>query len=158
MLLGKLSIAMALVLLLAACGGSDEGMTDEHTPTAFTVAIANTSNRSEGETLLAPEAFVVHTLRETLLAGGTIDRGKGLDALAQDGDQSGLVASLSVLPTVSTSGALANPDGGTEAGPISLGDAGTEVDETAGTDNNQTPRQSGPNTGDAQGAAISAVA
>jgi hypothetical protein len=41
---------------------------------------------------------------------------------------------------------------------IGLWDAGTEVDETPGEGPNQAPRQSGPNTGDTQGAQINAVA
>ncbi len=230
MLIRNLSIAMALTLVLAACGGTDEGdaasaapetaaatsdeeMTDEEMTTTFTVTVTNTSASSALETPLAPGAFIVHTSMETLYADGTVDRGEGLEALAEDGDPSALVASLDALSTVSASGAFANPDGGSEAGPalpgssysftfealpgdylsfatmfvqsndwffatassgialfnddkpldgdisemIGLWDAGTEVDETPGAGDNQAPRQSGPNTGDTQGAPIAAV-
>ncbi len=142
MLLRKLSIALALALLLAACGGSDEGdagsaapdttvageemtdeemsdeeMTDEEMPTTFTVTVTNMSDSAELATPLAPGAFIVHTSMETLFADGIVDRGEGLEALAEDGDPSSLVTSLGALTTVSTSGAFANPDGGGEAGP-----------------------------------------
>ena len=40
---------------------------------------------------------------------------------------------------------------------VFLWDAGTEIDETPGEGPNQAPRQDGPNTGDDQGAPISAV-
>ena len=40
---------------------------------------------------------------------------------------------------------------------VGLWDAGTEADETPGEGPNQAPRQAGPNTGDTQGTAISAV-
>ena len=40
---------------------------------------------------------------------------------------------------------------------VLLWDAGTEVDETPGEGANQAPRQSGPNTGDPQGAPIAVV-
>jgi hypothetical protein len=145
----QLSIALALTLLLAACGGSDESdaastasettaavadeemsdeemtdeemtdeeMSDEHLPTTFTVTITNTSDDADLATPLAPGAFIVHTSMETLFADGTVDRGEGLEALAEDGDPSGLVASLGALSTVSTSAAFSNPDGGDEAGP-----------------------------------------
>jgi hypothetical protein len=150
----RLSIALALALLLAACGGSDESdaastasettaavadeemtdeemsdeemsdeemsdeeMSDEHIPTAFTATIKNTSDDAALATPLAPGAFIVHTSMETLFADGTVDRGEGLEALAEDGDPSGLVASLGSLSTVSTSAAFTNPDGGDEAGP-----------------------------------------
>ena len=160
----RLSIALALALLLAACGGSDEGdaastaseptaaaadeamtdeemsdeemsdeemteeemsdedmsdeeMSEEHMPTTFTVTITNTSDNASLATPLAPGAFIVHTSMETLFADGTVDRGEGLEALAEDGDPSGLVAALGALSTVSTSGAFTNPDGGDEAGP-----------------------------------------
>ncbi len=267
-LIKRLSIVMALALVLAACGGTDdsesapattaaaeeamtdeemvdeetsddESMTDEemtdeemtdeemvdgeasddesmtegHTPTTFTVTVTNTSDAAALATPLAPGAFIVHTSMETLFADGTPDRGEGLEALAEDGDPSGLVDSLGALSTVSVSGAFANPDGGAEPGPalpgssyeftfeavpgdylslatmfvqsndwffapassgislfdsdtpldgditaqVSLWDAGTEVDETPGEGANQAPRQAGPNTGDAQGAAITAV-
>ena len=229
----RLSIVMALVLLLAACGGAedddaasaapetaageeamtDESMDEQHTPTTFTVTITNTSAATDLETPLAPGAFIVHTSMETLFAEGVADRGEGLEALAEDGDPSALVASLGALPTVSTAGAFAIPDGADEPGPalpgssysftfeamdgdylsfatmfvqsndwffatsssgislfdgeapldgditnlVYLWDAGTEVDETPGEGDNQAPRQASANTGDAQGAVVTAV-
>ena len=169
----RISIALALALVLAACGGSDdsdpaaatpetvaaqneemsdeemtdeemsdeemtdeemsdeemtdeemtdeemtdEEMTDGHMPTEFTVTITNTSDSAELATPLAPGAFIVHTSMETLFAEGVVDRGEGLEALAEDGDPSALVTTLGTLPSVSVSGAFANPDGGTEVGP-----------------------------------------
>jgi hypothetical protein len=192
---------------------SDESMDGQHTPTTFTVTITNTSAATDLETPLAPGAFIVHTSMETLFAEGVVDRGEGLEALAEDGDPSTLVTSLGALPTVSIAGAFATPDGADEPGPalpdssysftfeatpgdylsfatmfvqsndwffatpssgislfageapldgditnlVYLWDAGTEVDETPGQGDNQAPRQASANTGDAQGAVVTAV-
>ena len=145
----KLSIALALALLLAACGGSDdesatadevaddammeESMDDsmteesmeEHMPTTFTVTIANVSAESAFETPLAPGAFLVHTSMETLFGAGIVDRGEGLEALAEDGSPGMLAETLGALASVSTAGTFANPDGGSEAGPALPGSSYT---------------------------------
>jgi len=137
-----MTIALALALVLAACGGAedeaanaaeitvaDEAMTDEsmddsmtdesmeHMPTTFTVTITNTSGDAALETPLAPGAFIVHTSMETLFGVGTVDRGEGLEALAEDGSPGTLAETLGSLASVSTAGTFANPDGGTEVGP-----------------------------------------
>ncbi len=151
---------------------------------------------------------------DTLFAEGTADRGEGLESLAEDGDPSTLVATLSDVSTVAVAAVFNTPDGAAEPGPalpggsysftfdatpgdylsfatmfiesndwffapdssgialfaddgtpitgdisdmVSLWDAGTEVDETPGQGANQGPRQAAPNTGDDQGAPITAV-
>ena len=97
---------------------SDESMTDEgHSPTSFTVTITNVSDTAELETPLAPGAFAVHSAMDTLFVAGELDRGQGLEALAEDGDPSVLVAALEAESTVSSAGAFAIPDGAEEAGP-----------------------------------------
>ena len=94
----------------------DEAMDESHLHT-FTVTISNVSADSAVPTPLAPGAFAVHTSMDTLFAEGQPDRGEGLEALAEDGDPSALVASLQAIETVAIAGAFTNPDGGTEAGP-----------------------------------------
>jgi len=137
----KLATLVAFAMILAACGGSaDEAATNDATATTqtasdvtdeamddetmdeshlhtFTVTISNVSADSAVPTPLAPGAFAVHTSMDTLFAEGQPDRGEGLEALAEDGDPSALVASLQAIETVAIAGAFTNPDGGTEAGP-----------------------------------------
>lgn len=58
---------------------------------------------------------------ETLFAEGAIDRGEGLEALAEDGDPVGLAATLGALPTVSSADVFTTPDGAEAAGPAGPG-------------------------------------
>ncbi len=137
----NLAILVAFAMILAACGGSaDEAATSDAAATTqaagdvtdetmdaeamdeshlhtFTVTISNMSADSAVPTPLAPGAFAVHTSMDTLFAEGQPDRGEGLEALAEDGDPSALVASLQATETVAIAGAFTNPDSGTEAGP-----------------------------------------
>ena len=73
--------------------------------------------RRHWQTPLAPGAFIVHTSMETLFAEGVVDRGEGLEALAEDGDPSTLVASLGALATVSVSEHSPPPMGQTSRDP-----------------------------------------
>jgi hypothetical protein len=151
-LLKRFSLAMALAMFLAACGGSDAGeaaagepatseqamddnmteeamddnmteeamdddMTEGHTPAVFTVTIQNTSDTADLPTPLAPGLFAVHNATDAVFAEDEPDRGQGLEALAEDGDPTGLVASLEATTTVKDVAAFAVPDGATEAGP-----------------------------------------
>jgi hypothetical protein len=192
---------------------SDQSMDEAHTPTTFVVTITNTSDAADLATPIAPGAYIVHTSMETLFAEGVLDRGEGLEALAEDGDPTLLAATLGALETVSAADVFTTPAGAETAGPagpgssysftfeavpgdylsfatmfvqsndwffapsssgialfdgatpivgditnqVTLWDAGTEVDETPGEGQNQAPRQSDPNTGDDQNAAIAAV-
>ncbi|MBT3267980.1 hypothetical protein HN371_12535 [Candidatus Poribacteria bacterium] len=57
----------------------------------FSIRVANVS---DGSVLLAPGVWVVHADGAPLFAAGSTDRGDGLEALAEDGDPSGLGAAL----------------------------------------------------------------
>jgi len=195
---------------------TDDTMTDDsmsHDAATFTVTITNHSDTAGLETPLSPGAFIVSTSMDTLFVEGNVDRGEGLESLAEDGDPTALISDLSAMSSVPASGVFNTPDGADAPGPalpndsysftfeaapgdylsfatmfvqsndwffapassginlfadgapisgdisqmVSLWDAGTEVDETPGEGPNQGARQSGPNTGDAQGAPITAV-
>ena len=255
MLFRRFSLALALAMIVAACGGSDAGetvagepateqvddnmseeamddnmseetmddnMSEEtmdddmsagHMPTAFTVTIQNTSDTAALPTPLAPGVYAVHNAMDALFAADEVDKGQGLEALAEDGDPNELLATLTGQTTVKEAAAFAVPEGAAEAAPappgssytftfeaapgdylsfatmfvqsndwffapassginlfeegapldgditdlVFLWDAGTEIDETPGEGLNQAPRQSGPNTGDEQGAPIAGV-
>ncbi|MGI9529770.1 MAG: spondin domain-containing protein, partial [Acidimicrobiia bacterium] len=73
-----------------------------HDGSAFTLTINNTSDVSSLPTPLAPGVGVVHGGGEPLFTDGESDRGEGLEALAEDGDPSGLVASIEAVAGVTT--------------------------------------------------------
>ena len=95
----------------------DDSMSAEHTPTTFTVTIANVSDSAELATPLAPGVYAVHSAMDTLFAEGELDRGQGLEALAEDGDPTPLVEALSAETTVTEAAPFTVPEGAAEAGP-----------------------------------------
>jgi len=98
----------------------EEMMEDAMVPHAdFTVKIENIS---EDETvLLAPGAWVVFSEGEPIFAAGEPDRGLGLEALAEDGDPSGLSASLGEYMGVIETGAFNTPIDASDPGPLAPG-------------------------------------
>ena len=76
--------------------------------TQFTISIANIS--ADDSFLLAPGVWVVHAGDSALFTSGETDRGEGLEALAEDGDPSGLasgVGSRSGAPVILAPGVWA---------------------------------------------------
>ncbi len=68
----------------------------------FTLRIENISNSSSFATPLAPGVGVVHTNPAPLFINGMTDLGRGLEALAEDGDPSGLAAGLAARTGINT--------------------------------------------------------
>ena len=68
--------------------------------------------------LLAPGAFAVHTADDPLFTADAVALGNGLEALAEDGDPSGLSESLESQSGVNESGVFTTPTGA--AGPSPL--------------------------------------
>ena len=60
---------------------------------------------------IAPGVYAVHTGSSVLFAAGALDRGEGLEALAEDGDPSGLASAVSARSGVVESGAFDTPEG-----------------------------------------------
>jgi hypothetical protein len=63
----------------------------------FRVRIQNIAPESETATLFSPGAWVLHSESDPLFKIGEVDRGEGLEALAEDGDPTLLAASLRAL-------------------------------------------------------------
>lgn len=66
---------------------------------------------------LAPGAWAVHTGSGVLFVNGQADLGNGLEAVAEDGDPSTLIASLGANADVSSSGVFNTPVGASSPGP-----------------------------------------
>jgi hypothetical protein len=97
----------------------------------FTVRIENVSTPqtlklSTGGTAPAPTApvlWVLHTAANPIFTEGQLDRGLGLEALAEDGNPTALGAALSGQPGIVSVGADAIPVGDAKPGPITPGKA-----------------------------------
>ena len=77
--------------------GEDDAMMDEEmATTTFVVRIENTSSEG-GLTILAPGAYELNGHPLAFFMPGEADRDQGLEALAEDGDPSGLVDTISEM-------------------------------------------------------------
>jgi hypothetical protein len=120
----KLSVLATLLLLT---GGISAPAADE----TFTVRIENVSaanalKLSNGKTEpvgVAPVLYLVHTNRAPLFASGEPDRGKGLEALAEDGPTAPLEKSLKDQPGIVHVGSTNTPVGAGSPGDIWPGQA-----------------------------------
>ncbi len=81
------------------------------------------SDRTGITSPIAPGAYVVHTGSSVLFAAGSTDRGEGLEALAEDGDPSGLASAVSGRADVMDSGTFTTPEGAPGAAPAFPGEA-----------------------------------
>ncbi len=99
--------------------------------TTFTVRIENVSTAatlklSNGQTAPAPNApglWVVHTEPEPLFTVGARDRGKGLEALAEDGNPAVLAGAVQHQRGIVASGTFLIPAGDAMPGPATPGKA-----------------------------------
>src|ERR1700747_2812957 len=115
-----------LATLLLVMGGVS-AQADE----TFTVRIENVSAKdalklSNGKTEpveVAPVLYVIHTNRAPLFTSGEPDRGKGLEALAEDGPTDQLEKSLRGQPGIVHVGSADTPVGARSPGDIGPGDA-----------------------------------
>lgn len=95
-------------------------------PTVFAVRIENVSTSttlrlSNGTTAPAPTApvlWIVHTGVDPIFSDGQVDRGLGLEKLAEDGDPSQLMAALRGKPGIVDVGVMTVPVGAQASGPI----------------------------------------
>ncbi len=196
----------------------EEMMDEEMSTTTFIVRIENIS--AEGSlTVLAPGAYELNDHPLAFFAPGEVDRGQGLEALAEDGDPSILVDTINQMMGDGMMGGFIadvfnTPVGADAPGPVGPGNAyefvveaypgqyltfatmfvqsndwflspgadglalfdadglplegditdqiflwnaGTEVDQIPGEGADQAPRQTGPNSGEAENGLVSMV-
>ena len=120
-----LRISVLAMLLLFMGGVSAQA--DE----IFTVRVENVSAKdalklSNGKTepvAVAPVLYVIHTNRAPLFTSGEPDRGKGLEALAEDGPTGPLAESLKGQPGIVRVGSTDTPVDARNPGDIGPGDA-----------------------------------
>ena len=72
--------------------------------------------------VLSPGVWAVHTDTAPLFTSGEMDRGQGLESIAEDGNP-GMLANILALETMTTGGAFAVPEGSDGPGPIGPGGA-----------------------------------
>ncbi len=79
---------------------------------------ANLAAQSGLITPFAPGVWAVHTAADPLFTAGQPDGGQGLEALAEDGDPSGLAAAIANRAGITASDVFNTPVGATEPGPL----------------------------------------
>jgi hypothetical protein len=72
---------------------------------------------------IAPGVYAVYDGSPALFMAGGADRGEGLEALAEDGDPSGLASAVAARAGVIESGVFNTPDGGASPAPAFPGDS-----------------------------------
>ena len=107
----------------------EEGTDEEMAQTNFVVRIENIST-AEGLTVLAPGAYELNDHPVSFFTPGEADRGEGLEALAEDGDPSGLVDTINQMMAGMDDGMMSfvsdvfnTPVGGDAPGPVGPGGA-----------------------------------
>jgi hypothetical protein len=121
-----LKLSVLATLLLLAGGMSAQAADETFTVRIENVSPANALKLSNGKTEpvgVAPVLYVVHTNRAPLFTSGQPDRGKGLEALAEDGPTGPLGESLKGQPGIVHVGSTDTPAGTSSAGDIWPGQA-----------------------------------
>jgi hypothetical protein len=92
-----------------------EALAEDGDPSGLSTALAARTGLTSP---MAPGAWAVHTSDDPLFTSGQADRGDGLEALAEDGDPSGLAAALAGANGIKSSGAFNTPEGAAGPGPL----------------------------------------
>jgi hypothetical protein len=119
-------LSVFATLLLLAGGISAKAADETFTVRIENVSAANALKLSNGKTEpvgVAPVLYVIHTNRAPLFTSGEPDRGKGLEALAEDGPTGPLEKSLKGQPGIVHVGSTDTPVGTSSPGDIWPGQA-----------------------------------
>jgi len=120
-----LSISVLATLLFMG-GVSAQAAEAMFTVRVENVSVGNILKLSNGKTAavtVAPVLYVIHTNRGLLFTSGEPDRGKGLEALAEDGPTGPLEKSLKGQPGIVHVGSTDTPVGASKPGDIWPGQA-----------------------------------
>ena len=133
--MSRIGSLVAIAVLASRVAHAQAGMQDHMGmmggATMFTVRVENVSTPqtlrlSNGQTAPAPTApvlWVVHTAASPIYTDGQLDRGLGLERLAEDGNPTFLAGALGGRPGIISVGADAIPVGDAKPGPITPGKA-----------------------------------
>ena len=121
-----LGLTAGVILSMAAMASANGDQ-----PTKFTLRIENTtkpdaftaSNGVKWSLAYSPGTAVVHTENAPVFSAGKKDRGKGLEAQAEDGDPSMLAKSLKGAKGIKSVAVFNTPVGASGPGPITPGAA-----------------------------------
>src|SRR5215472_682623 len=125
--MSRRALSISVLATLLFMGGVSAEAAD-HT---FTVRVENVSvgnilklsNRKTAAVTVAPVLYVIHTNRGPLFTSGEPDRGKGLEALSEDGATGPLAESLKGQPGIVRVGSTDTPVGASGPGDIEPGGA-----------------------------------
>ena len=121
-----LKLSMLATMLLLTGGISAQAADETFTVRIENVSAANALKLSNGKTEpvgVAPVLYLVHTNRAPLFTSGEPDRGKGLEALAEDGPTGPLEKSLKGQPGIVHVSSVNTPLGASSPGDIWPGQA-----------------------------------
>jgi hypothetical protein len=121
-----LAVSAGVILTAAGIASAD---TDHSTK--FTIRIENitkadaftASNGVKWSLAFSPGTAIVHTIKAPVFNAGKKDRGKGLEAQAEDGDPSMLAKSLASIKGIKSVTVFNTPVGASAPGPITPGAA-----------------------------------
>jgi hypothetical protein len=99
-----------------------EGLAEDGSATSLAGALAARTGLTGP---IAPGAFAIHRSPSVLFRAGMTDSGMGLEALAEDGDPSGLAGALASVSGVSVAGAFNTPVSAAGPAPAFPGEAYT---------------------------------
>ncbi len=95
-----------------------EALAEDGNPSVLAAALTAETGITQ---LLAPGVFAIHTTSDPLFTAGEMDRGQGLEALAEDGDPGTLVGNLKNQSGISYVGVFNTPAGSSMPGPLPPG-------------------------------------
>ena len=101
-------------------GDGLEGVAEDGSATALGQSLAA---RTGVTGVLSPGVWAVHTVPSVLFRAGQTDSGRGLEAIAEDGDPTAMAGSLAADASVLASGAFNTPEGASAPAPAFPGDS-----------------------------------
>jgi len=118
-------------MIIGGAGLADHASANGDKPTKFAIRIENitkpdafiASNGVKWSLAFSPGTAVIHTENAPIFTSGRKDRGKGLEAQAEDGDPSKLAKALKGAKGVKSVAVYNTPVGAKEPGPITPGAA-----------------------------------